>query len=383
MLRRVRRSLPEVQFVAGNRVTLLRDGREAFPAMLAAIEGAERQILLEMYWFDSDRIGRRFGLALAAAARRGVEVAVCYDAIGSLEADPAFFATLEAAGVLVHEFNPVLPWRRRFGETALSRRNHRKNLTVDGRIGFTGGVNIADAWLPREDGGQGFRDDVVCIEGPAVSGLVDCFLSTYARYAGRTITRARPAGSGPGVAGSQSVRIIADAQRGNQRQILRAYLYRVHRARDRVFVANSYFVPDARILRALVNAARRGVDVRVLLPGQSDVPVVRLASRALYERLLRAGVRLFELQKNVLHSKTAVVDGEWSTIGTFNLDHLSLRFNLEVNVAVLDPRFGAVMEQSFLEDLRESDEVALERFAKRPWLERVVERSLYRFRTLM
>ena len=182
---------PDRHYVAGHRVTLLKNGREAYPAMLSAINAARRQVLLEMYWFDSGRIGRRIALALAAAARRGVEVALLYDSLGSVEAEGEMFAALRAAGVHVVEFNPIAPWRERFNLEKLSRRDHRKILVVDGQVGFTGGINISDLWLPEEEGGEGWRDDMVRVEGPAVGGFVDgqCFGEGGDRSLGRDVGR--------------------------------------------------------------------------------------------------------------------------------------------------------------------------------------------------
>jgi cardiolipin synthase len=370
-------------FVAGHSVSLLRNGSEAFPEMLAAIDGAKEQVLLEMYWFGSDRIGRRFATALSGARRRGVEVHVIYDAIGSLETDRALFERLSDVGVLVHEHNPVL-WSS-FRLDTLSRRDHRKILVVDGSVGFTGGINLADPWLDVAEGGQGFRDDMVRVAGPAVRGLSECFEGTWhasGHPPSKLLPAVAPSPSGVASAGGQQVRVLGEAFHKQRREIVRAYVAHMYRAQRRIWIANSYFVPDRLIRNALTRAARRGVDVRVLLPGQSDVPIVRMASRAIYARLLKAGVRIFELQKNILHSKTAVMDGTWSTIGTFNMDYRSLRSNLEVNLAVNDRRFGAVMEQSYLADLEQSEEVTSEAFEGRPLAERAVEKLAYRLRKL-
>lgn len=377
------RSLQRVteHFIGGNVVELLRDGAEAYPAMLQAIAEARRQVLLEMYWFDSDRVGRSFAAALSAAASRGVEVGVIYDAIGSLGADSAMFAELEAAGVRVLEYNPVVPWRRRFRFDRLTRRDHRKILVVDGQVGFTGGINLAEAWLPEADEGGGWRDDMVRIEGPAVAGLTRCFHTVWRRQSGEHLALAGPRSSV--LPGGQSVRVLGEAYFRNRRQIARAYLKHLWGARRTAWLTNSYFVPDRGVLRALVAAADRGVDVRVLLPGESDVKIVQWASRAVWGRLLRRGVRIFEFRRNVLHAKTAVIDGRWSTIGTFNLDHLSLLSNLEVNVAVEDERFGESMERSFLRDLEESREVSAREFAFRPLGDRLLEAIAYRFRKFL
>jgi cardiolipin synthase len=379
ILRRFRRV--EERFVAGHRVQLLRDGRQAFPAMLADIASARRQILLEMYWFDSDFTGRRFADALSAAAERGVEVAVMYDSLGSWEADEAMFDEMRARGVKVVEFNPLKPWRYRFRLDRLSVRDHRKILTIDGAVGYTGGINLSDKWGPVEEGGAGWRDDVVRVHGPATAGFVRCFHRTWTNEDGPPL--ARVASVEPADDGDQAVRVLGEASFRQRREIVRAYISNIYRARERIWLTNSYFVPNAVIMRALVRAARRGVDVRVLLPGKSDIEIVRLASRAMYERLMDAGVRLFELNVNVLHAKTAVIDGSWSTIGTFNLDYRSVRTNLEVNVSVFDESFGKLMEQSFLRDLEQSSEVDPEHFRLRSLSERLIESTLYGFRSLL
>lgn len=366
--------------VEGHRVMLLRDGREAFPTMLADVADARRQILLEMYWFDSDATGRKFARALMDAAARGVEVAVMYDSLGSWEADPAMFDELRAAGVKVVEYNPLNPWRYQVRWGRLSVRNHRKVLVVDGTVGFTGGLNIADHWSPREEGGKGWRDDVVRVQGPAVSGFITSFIRTWRREGGPRITNLA---TEAGRYGPQAVRVLGGSTFRQRREIVRAYVSNIYRARRRIWLTNSYFVPNAVITRGLVRAAQRGVDVRVLLPGKSDVEIVRLASRAMYEKLMDAGVRIYEWTENVLHSKTAVIDGRWSTIGSFNLDYRSIRTNLEVNVSVLDEGFAHLMEQSFSSDLEQSTEVDPQHFQHRSLAERAIESALYRFRSLL
>lgn len=374
--------------VEGNRVRLLRNGERAYPDMLAAIARAERQILLEMYWFGSDVIGRTFAAALVAAAQRGVEVCIIYDAIGSMGASYEMFDELERAGAQVIEFNPIAPWKRRFRLAKLTRRDHRKILIVDGKVGFTGGINIADYWLPLEDGGAAWRDDMVRIDGPAVAGLSVCFLLTWKRLGGRQpglvgFVADPPAPVSRRRAYGQGVRVLGQHFLRTQRQISRAYLHYLRRAERRIFIANSYFVPDGRILRALTRAARRGVDVRIIVPGQSDVDIVRHASRAVWGRLLRAGVRIFEWDESVLHAKSAVVDGLWSTTGTFNFDYLSLRLNLEVNVSVLDARFAQVLETSFEDDFEQCREVFMVDFRFRPLGQRLLEFIAYRLRKFL
>ncbi|MEO7033859.1 MAG: phospholipase D-like domain-containing protein [Polyangiaceae bacterium] len=384
---RIQAQDPSQHYVDGNALQLLRNGSAAFPEMLAALAGAKQQVLLEMYWFDSDSIGRQFAAALAAAAQRGVEVSVIYDAVGSVSANDDMFNGLQRAGARVIEFNPIAPWKRRFRLSTLTHRDHRKILVVDGRIGFTGGINIADYWLPVDDGGAGWRDDMVRIDGPAVQGLCDCFARVWTRLRGPKLLltgfmRTQP--KAPDVpARGQIVQVLGQHFLRTQRQISRAYLHYLRRAERRIFIANSYFVPDGRVLRALCGAARRGVDVRIIVPGQSDVDIVRHASRAVWGRLLRAGVRIFEWDESVLHAKSAVVDGTWSTIGTFNFDYLSLRLNLEVNVSVLDARFASVLEASFISDFELCREVSLVDFRFRPLGQRLLEFIAYRLRKFL
>jgi cardiolipin synthase len=374
--------------VGENRVELLVDGREAFPAMLAAIGGARRSILFEMYWFDSDRIGQRFAGALREAAGRGVKVAVIYDSVGSLGASPSMFDELRASGVSVLEYNPVAPWKRRFRLARLTHRDHRKILVVDGATGFTGGVNIADEWLPEEQEGGGWRDDMVVVEGPVVQGFVRCFVSAWRREAGDVPSFVTEELEPPQIGQTQverarQVRVVGEAGIGGRHLMSSAYLASIYRADRRVWIKNSYFVPDRRVVRALRRAARRGVDVRVILPGISDVPVTAWASRHVWGRLMSAGVRIYQWTHGILHSKTAVVDGRWSTIGTFNLDHLSLRMNLEVNVTVLDSDFGARMEARFERDLEDCMEVEPRAFKFRSLGDRLLELIAYRFRKFL
>jgi cardiolipin synthase len=227
----------------------------------------------------------------------------------------------------------------------------------------------------------------VRIDGPAVQGLCDCFARVWSRLRGPKLLltgfgRVQPKALEAPPRG-QAVQVLGQRFLRTQRQISRAYLHYLRRADQRIFIANSYFVPDGRVLRALCGAARRGVDVRIVVPGQSDVDLVRHASRAVWGRLLRAGVRIFEWDESVLHAKSAVVDGTWSTIGTFNFDYLSLRLNLEVNVSVLDARFAHALEASFLRDFELSREVSRVDFRFRPLGQRLLEFIAYRLRKFL
>ena len=241
------------------------------------------------------------------------------------------FAQLEAGGVHVLEYNPVAPWRRRFrfSFTRLSRRDHRKILVVDANTGFTGGINLARQWAPLEEpGGEGWRDDMIRIEGPAVDVLARCFHRIWRHHQLPPIANlhARPLDPSSGER-LLSVRILGERYFRNRHEIATDYTSRVYAAKKTIFISNSYFVPDAAVRRALVRAAKRGVDVRVIVPAHSDVEPVKYAGRAQYEKLLTAGVRIYEWQAGMFHAKTAVIDGEWCTTGTFNFDYMSLHYN--------------------------------------------------------
>jgi cardiolipin synthase len=371
--------------VSGNRVTLLHDGEQTFPAMLEAIQAAKREILLEMYWFASDAVGRQFAHALAAKAEGGVKVRVIYDAVGSVQSDRRMFARLREAGCEVEEYNPIAPWRARFRIGVVNNRDHRKLLVVDRKVGFTGGVNLGDEWAPVSAGGAGWRDDTIRIEGPAAEQMCDIFDYGWLRIVEpQTVVQPefRPPVD-PGDGKGSRVRVLANHYFRERRAIRQAYLRRINDAQRSVCIANSYFVPDRQIRRVLSHAVERGVEVRVIVPGESDVPAVRHAAQRLYGRLLRAGIQLYEWQGSILHSKTAVVDGRWCTVGTYNLDSRSLRFNLEVVAAVEDAAVAGAMEDRFNEDLLHTNPISYERWRRRPLYVRMLDSFFYRFRRLL
>jgi cardiolipin synthase A/B len=357
----------------GNTCQLLRDGVEAYPAMLTAIREARRSIHLETYMFITDAVGELFGEALAEAAGRGVHVKVLYDALGSWTSRRSFFEALRARGVDIRPFKPIRGLGR--GLRHLLRRDHRKLLVVDGEVAFIGGLNISAHWAPEGQGGA-WRDDVLRVEGPAVDELARRFGATWRmafkdrfrswREQHRRRRQAVPRRDG-----------VCLAVLSSRRSIHRAYLHAISRARRTVLVAAAYFIPDRKLVAALRHAARRGVEVHLLLNARSDHPWLVHAARALYEKLLSAGVRIFEWERCVLHTKTAVVDGVWGTIGSFNLERMSLLFNHEVNAVFADPRLGRELEASFRADCQRCPEVDLARFRRRPLWRKLLERVLY------
>lgn len=374
--------------VRGNRVTLLHDGAACLGAILEAIEEAEHEVLLEMYWFGSDRTGRRFAEALMEKARQGVTVCVIYDAVGSLEAEDAMFEEMRAAGCDVREYNPIAPWRQRFNIGLVNNRDHRKIIVVDQWVGLTGGVNFGDPWAPASEGGGGWRDDMIRIEGVAAARMRQVFFSTWRELGGEVPRSAmseadlRDSGA-PIPEGGPPVRVLANDYRGQRAAIRRSYLHQIRTARSHIYITNSYFVPDRAVRVSLGEAAERGVDVRVLLPGESDVPAVYFAGRRLYAWLMKRGIHLHEWKGTVLHAKTATIDDRWCTVGTYNMDYRSWRTNLEINVTVEDEGVAHAMSARFRADTSRSDRIDAHDWAFRPLSERALEQFFYLFRKLL
>jgi cardiolipin synthase len=348
--------------VDANRVRLLRDGVEAYPAMLEAIARAEREILLEMYWIQGDKAGLMFRDALTERARQGVTVCVSFDAIGSIGAPWSMWEPLLAAGGQVVEFAPISPLLRRFNYKALNHRDHRKILVVDEKIGFTGGMNIGDPWLPIEQGGQHWRDDALEVRGPVARELRSLFFETWRREGRTPPPDARP------LSRKVSGRVVLLAgQHGPKRGIRKTYLKGIRHAHRRIDIANPYLLPGPILLSAIRSARRRGVEVRMLIPGINDVWLVSMAMSSIIGRLLQSDVRVFAYQGRVLHAKTAVFDETLATVGTYNLDPRSRRYNRECNIAVYDPAVARAVRASFEADLEHATELSLS-----TWKERTV-----------
>ena len=371
--------------VSGNRVTLLHDGEQAFPAMLEAIAEAKREILLEMYWFASDELGWQFADTLIARAEAGVRVRVIYDAVGSIQSDNRMFARMREAGCEVEQYNPIAPWRARFRIGVINNRDHRKLLVVDRQVGFTGGVNLGNEWAPESAGGAGWRDDTIRVEGPAAEQMCDVFEFGWRRIV-EPLSSAHPRPRPPvdvGHGEGSRVRVLANHYFRERRAIRQAYLRQIRSAQRSVCITNSYFVPDRQIRRLLSQAVDRGAQVRVIVPGKSDVPAVRHAARKLYGRQLEAGIQLYEWRGPILHAKTAIIDGRWCTVGTYNLDSRSLRFNLEVVAAIEDASVAGAMEERFNQDLEQTSPVSHEDWKRRPLHQRMLDDFFYRFHKLL
>jgi cardiolipin synthase len=366
-------------FLPGNHVDVLRDGGRAYPAMLAAIAAAREYVHLETYILVADRTGRRFGQALIERARAGVDVRLLYDALGSIGLGSDFVNELRHAGVKTEAYNPIAPWRPAF---SLHQRDHRKILVVDGRMGFTGGMNISDDYAAVEDGGVGWHDMHCQITGPAVGDLARLFRRSWIKAGGDHFHLRETRSEESAISDDAALAcILGNEGRRKKTPIRRVYLHAIRRAQHTIAITNAYFIPDRGIRRALVNAVARGVQVRVVVPARSDVPAVQWATRHLYAHLLRAGVKVYEWAGRMVHAKTAVIDEVWSTIGSSNLDYRSLTVNLEVVAIVIDRTFGRRMAEQFMLDVVESDEIRLEAWRKRPWWHRPIEWFFFQLRS--
>ncbi len=363
----------------GNDIELLLDGKRAYPAMLEAISGAEQSILMDNYIFHDDKAGHLFSKALCERSQAGIEVYLIVDGVGTLHVPSAFFNEMEEAGVNVLVYRSPAPWRRSFG---LLRRDHRKMLVVDSRVGFAGGLNIGDEWLPKEMGGQGWHDVHVRIEGPAVRELSKLALSTWRIQHGVELDQRLFLPEVPPV-GTEYVSIIGSRERKKRQVMRQSYLQAIRRARNYIYIANAYFLPGIGFRRALRNACKRGVDVRVMVPKKGDILPFQLASQALFARTMKTGIRLFLWEDAMLHAKTAVIDDQWATVGSFNIDHRSWNMNLEVNVNAVGSTLPQQLKAVFLDDQKNCTELDLDRWKQRPWVQRLAERFFYQFRKWM
>jgi cardiolipin synthase len=340
---------------------------DAWAAMLADCEAAERTIDLEQYLFVNDSIGKRFADVLMRKARAGVRVRVLLDSGGSFG---VFVSNLpgemQAAGVEVRFFNPISPWRV---SNVLSWyfRDHRKIIVVDGKIGHVGGVCIEDIMAD-------WRDTQLRIEDPAVMEMEEAFerMWSYVAMGGKR-NFPKPASK------SNDFSFLTNSPRLRQRFVYWALINIIRGATSHVYLTSPYFIPDPRFFRALRAAPRRGVDVRLLVSGPSDHPFVDIASNSYYQRAFRAGIRIFRYESRRLHAKTAVVDGRWATVGTTNLDNLSLLFNYEGNITTTNDKMISELSDQFHEDLKHAHEVSRKEWRQRPRLQKFLEKVMWPF----
>ena len=356
--------------VEGNRVDTLLNGEQIFGAMLQAIQSARQTITFETYIYWSGSIGRRFAEALAGRARNGVKVHVLLDAVGSQKLDAAALASMREAGVEVEKYHPV-KWHT-LGK--LNNRTHRKLLVVDGRIGFTGGVGIADKWDGNAEDPDHWRDTHFRIEGPAVAQMQAAFMDNWTKVTGKvlhTVEYFPP----PQNAGAHYAQVFQSSIEGGAESMHLMYLLSIAAARRTIDLSMAYFAPDGIALEVLLAAVQRGVRVRILLPGpHTDAEIVQNASRAKWGRLLAAGGEIYLYQPTMFHCKVLVVDGLWTSVGSTNFDNRSFRLNDEANLNIHDADVASRQIADFNDNLGKARRITYEEWAARPWTEKVRDR---------
>jgi cardiolipin synthase len=346
--------------------------------MMSAIQGARVNVHLEMYIWADDKTGNLFREALIERLEHGCVVRIIYDAVGSFSLPSRFVDTLREAGAEVIQYHPVAPWRPRW---SINRRDHKKILIVDDRLGFTGGINLSDENLPIEEGGKAWFDWHVGIEGPAVYDLGLAFRHTWLREGGTPfpVPSMPPPCLGRNVLG---VQVISNVKLKDRWRMHRSYLWAIRHAERDICIMNSYFVPERGLRRAFRAAAARGVSVSVIVPSESDVPPVAHASRHLHKRLIQSGVRLFEWPpERMMHAKLGVIDDVWSTIGSYNLDHRSLYLNLEVGLVALDEELGKRLREQFERDVARCAEVTIPKLDARSKWQKFLDWAWYQLRS--
>jgi len=356
----------------GHAVRILRDGALAFPAMLAGIRAAKHSVSFENFILADDATGRDFTNGLAGARRRGARVRVIYDPIGTLLVKGGSVAhRLKDADVEARPFrplSPIAPW----SWIRLRHRDHRKLLVCDDVVAFVGGICISDHWAPSDRGGAGWRDTAVSIRGPAVGDLQLAFERMWGRARLEASTQRPPPERQPPPEKGEAAVIVVGDQPGAGR-VAAIYEWLADRAEATIELTDAYFVAPPPVLQALIRAARRGVRVRLLLPGRNNHPVAGFAARRIYQQLLDAGAEIHEWTGVMLHAKTAVVDGFVTLVGSSNLDPLSLRRNYELNALVADPEVGRAMRDLFASDLLKATPVRREEWHRRPLTARLAE----------
>ena len=370
--------------VLGNKLTLLQNGPATYQAMFAAMREARDHINLETYIFDDDEAGRQFSDLLLQRQAAGVQVNVIYDSVGGIKTPKSFFERLRDGGIQVLEFNPVNPLTGKKKAWLLNNRDHRRQLVIDGRIAFTGGINISDTYSSAPSGKRarkkpdqapaaGWRDTHIRVEGPVVAEFQKLFLDTWARQKGEPLA-AKNYFPQLKAQGDEIVRAIGSTPDDPHSLIYLTLMSAISHAELEVHLTIAYFAPDPQLLKALTDAARRGVEVKLLLPSFSDSGAIFHLGRSYYSELLKGGVKIYERRGAVMHAKTACIDGVWSTIGSTNLDWRSFLHNDEINAVILGRGFAAQMEAMFAQDLTESEAITLDQWRHRPWMLRLKER---------
>ncbi|RZJ11314.1 MAG: cardiolipin synthase B [Rubrivivax sp.] len=373
----------DTQLLRGNTAKLLVDGPATFTAMKAAIAAARHRIFVEFYIVEDEGVAAEVADLLLRKAGEGVSIALMYDSVGSIGTDRAFFDRLRDGGVNVCAFNPINPLERP-GHWGLLQRNHRKMLAVDSDVAFTGGINLSNVYAegsfssgrgrkpPEDVERQGWRDTQIELRGPVVSALAVVFRESWM---GQGCKGELPPAPPPRVAapGQRVVKLVAGNPDHGINPTYKALLHGVDAAQRSVQLTMAYFAPGPELIQALCDASRRGVAVSLVLPGRSDVKMVLHAARSRYAQLLEAGVQVHEMSNAVMHAKTAVIDGVFSSVGSSNLDWRSIVGNNEIDVIVLGDDFGEQMQALFVRDVAASEPIEAAGWAKRGLGQRLME----------
>lgn len=385
--------LTGTRLTTGNRVEVLVDGDGTFPRLWADLRAAQRSVTVQMYYAGPGAVADSATRIMASRARAGVDVYFLYDSFGAQDFPRRFLDTLRAAGVRTAEFRPI----RWYALDRVNHRSHVRGIVVDGAVGYTGGFGLDDKWLGRGRTRAEWRETNARFAGPAVRQLQSVFVAKWAEATGELLTdvalepdvppppddahAARGvgdtvAGASPSSLPGDTAALLHSPPLTGSTTAERLLALSIAGARRTLYISNAYFVPHADFVQLLADAARRGVDVRILTNGaQTDVRTTWLAGRSRYDTLLAAGVRVYEYRPTTMHAKTFVIDGVWSAVATMNFDNRSLAYNNEVALVTRDQRVGATLDSLFFEDLPFADEIRLEEFRRRPWTARFLERG--------
>lgn len=372
-------SLVEPGIVGGNQITTLLNGDQIFPAMLAAVRGAQRSICLETYIYWSGEVGAEFAEALGERARAGVKVHVVVDWIGSRKIDEALLDDMRAAGVEVERYNPLV-W---YALTRINHRDHRKLLIVDGKIGFTGGAGLADVWRGDADAHDHWRDSMWRVEGPAVAQMQAAFMDNWVKTSARVLHGDDYFPELP-PAGPIRAQVFKSSPREGTEDIRVMYLLAIAAARKSIQLGASYYVPDNLTTQEFLEARARGVTVEIIIPGaETDSAIVKHASRGKWGPLLRAGVKIYEYQPTMYHCKFMIVDGVFVSVGSANFGNRSFRLNDEANLNVFSEDFAREQSAIFEADKAKSVEVTYRQWRRRGLWDRFMEVVTGPFRAQM
>lgn len=363
-----------ISFTEENHVRLLRSGKEIFEAIFNSVKDARQIICIEFYIFKNDDTGRRLAELLKDKVRQGVQVYILYDHFGSFSTPVKFWLSLKKAGISLRVSHPI-KWSAPHQHL---HRDHKKLLIIDGEKAFTGGFNIGDeyhGYLRKRK--EAWRDTGIYLEGTIAATLLEIFKKSWSAWKGKTIEWEKP--PYPLKNGVSVIPIFTSSAKG-RKKLRKLFFYSISNAKDTILLTNAYFTPSRRMLTVLEDAVKRGVKIKLLLPGKSDFLPVFYASRAFYNKLLSIGAEIYVYQDRILHAKSAVFDSCWSIIGSANLDFQSLRRNDESNVGIFDNDFARQMTETFTEDLNHSIKISKEAWPKRPFYEKVLEKFFVMFR---